>query len=554
MNKDVIYIDVEDDVTAIIGKIKASKESIIALVPPKRAGILQSAVNLRLLDRMASASKKHLVLITNNQALIALSATAGIPVAKNLQSKPELAEVSALSIDDDEDIIDGSNLPIGELAKTADTPKADAVDKAIDELNIDDKSVDVASGMGAVAIKKATKSKSNIKVPNFNSFRKKLFIGIAAFIVLVIFLIWANVYAPAATIIITAKTVAAPISQNVTLGTAATNVANNTIQMVTQTLKKDVSVKFTPTGQQDLGAKATGTITVQNCDSNSSFTIDANTTFTASSGQTFENPSAAVVPGFTGSASACQHTGAGSGSVDIPVTAQSAGPSNNIAATSYTISGISSTAFIYANGGAMTGGTTNVQTVVSAADIATATTALNALPTTDDEAALIAQYKNGEYVIKDSFNAARSTPVSSPAVGAQASGQATLTSTVTYTISALAQPDVKQFLDAALKQQLNGSTDQRVYDDGISKVILSGYSTQSGSPTINIATTGQVGPIIDTNALKSQIKNKKSGEVVAQLSGISGINNVSVNFSYPWVTTVPSDPTKVDIQFKLTNG
>jgi len=49
MNKDVIYIDVEDDITAIIGKIKASSEKIVALVPPKRVGVLQSAVNLRLL-------------------------------------------------------------------------------------------------------------------------------------------------------------------------------------------------------------------------------------------------------------------------------------------------------------------------------------------------------------------------------------------------------------------------------------------------------------------------------------------------------------------------
>ena len=50
--KDIIYIDVEDDITAIIGKIKESKEKIIALVPPKRIGVLQSAVNLRLLARL----------------------------------------------------------------------------------------------------------------------------------------------------------------------------------------------------------------------------------------------------------------------------------------------------------------------------------------------------------------------------------------------------------------------------------------------------------------------------------------------------------------------
>ena len=98
MNKDVIYIDVDDDVTAIIGKIKKAKEKIVALVPPKRTGALQSAVNLRLLERMAKNDKKKLVLITNNQALVALAASAKIPVAKNLQSKPELAEVAGASV------------------------------------------------------------------------------------------------------------------------------------------------------------------------------------------------------------------------------------------------------------------------------------------------------------------------------------------------------------------------------------------------------------------------------------------------------------------------
>lgn len=93
MNKDVIYIDVEDDITAIISKVKSSKEKIVALVPPKRVGVLQSAVNLRLLQRTATQSDKRIVLITNNQALAALSAAASIPVAKNLQSKPELAEM-----------------------------------------------------------------------------------------------------------------------------------------------------------------------------------------------------------------------------------------------------------------------------------------------------------------------------------------------------------------------------------------------------------------------------------------------------------------------------
>ena len=96
MNKDVIYIDTEDDITAIIGKVKSSKERIIALVPPRRIGVLQSAVNIRLLSRAATAAKKRIVIVTNDAVLAGLAATAKIPVAKTLQSKPEIAEVSVL--------------------------------------------------------------------------------------------------------------------------------------------------------------------------------------------------------------------------------------------------------------------------------------------------------------------------------------------------------------------------------------------------------------------------------------------------------------------------
>ena len=70
MQKDVIYIDVEDDVTSIIGKIKAANSNIVALVPPKRIGAIQSAVNLKLVHRAAERVDKKLVIITNNNALL----------------------------------------------------------------------------------------------------------------------------------------------------------------------------------------------------------------------------------------------------------------------------------------------------------------------------------------------------------------------------------------------------------------------------------------------------------------------------------------------------
>ena len=97
--KDVIYVDIEDDITSVIEKVKEAKASIVALVPPKRIGVLQSVVNLKLLQRAATSAKKRVVLITNDQALIGLAAGVAMPVAKNLQSRPELPSMTAAKID-----------------------------------------------------------------------------------------------------------------------------------------------------------------------------------------------------------------------------------------------------------------------------------------------------------------------------------------------------------------------------------------------------------------------------------------------------------------------
>ncbi len=557
MNKDVIYIDVEDDVTAIIGKIKASKEKIIALVPPKRAGILQSAVNLRLLDRMASTSHKHLVLITNNQALVALSAAAGIPVAKNLQSKPELAEVSALSIDDDDDIIDGASLPVGELAKTADTEtdSDSSVEAALGSLNIDDQTVATSSkaSLGAAAVKQSVRPKTGIKVPNFSSFRKKLFLGITGGVLLIAFLVWANIFAPAATIVISAKTVSTPVSTIATLsGATPTDVSKGKVQTVSQQLKKDLSVKFTATGTGQVGTKATGQVQFQNCKSDQAISIPAGTEL-SNSGKTYVTAATVVVPGGTGFA--CSAAGV---SAAVGITATDVGAGFNKATTgdTFSVSGYSSTGTFYfkaVSTTTMTGGDSREVTVVSDLDIQKATDALNALSTDDVKKQLTSQFTNGEVIIPDSFTIERAAVVSSPALKEEATAQATLTSATTFTLTAIPKADVGLFLKESLNKQLSGTTNQRIYNTGIDDVKIIGYNKGADATTVNITTTGQVGPDIDAAAIEEQAKGKKAGEVRAQLLAITGVEDVVVNFSFPWVTTIPSDLNKIDVQFKLTD-
>jgi hypothetical protein len=85
-----LYVDVDDEITAIIERVKSAKGGIIALVLPKRATVLQSIVNMRLLKRAAESEKKNLVLVTSEASLLPLAGLVGMHVAETPSSKPTI--------------------------------------------------------------------------------------------------------------------------------------------------------------------------------------------------------------------------------------------------------------------------------------------------------------------------------------------------------------------------------------------------------------------------------------------------------------------------------
>lgn len=563
MQKDVIYIDVDDDVTAIIGKVKAAKEKIVAVVPPKRPGALQSAVNLRLLDRMAKADKKHLVLITNNAALMALAANASIPVAKNLQSKPEIAEIPALSVDDGDDIIDGAQIPVGEHAKSTmkvhDGTRAEkGRSDAIEEIELEETAAaatPVVSARRAAAAGAGARAAKKQKIPNFDSFRKKLFIGIGAGVLLVGVLVWAFVFAPAATILVTASASPAPVSASVRLGgTEATNFEEGVIRSVMQEKTEDETIEFDATGTKQVGEEATGTIRIENCDG-SAFTIPAGTVFTASTGQQYRSNSAISVGALNGSASACRGSGSGAGTGSGAVTAVEVGAESNQAARSrgYTIQGISGD--IYASGSAMTGGSSREARVVSAADIERAQGDLIGRSSDTKRDELSKLFTNGEKVIASSFSAERSEITASPALNEEVAenGKATLTMPVTYVIYAIPSADLEEFLKKSLEQQIDEGEQQRVYNTGIDSASIANFRRDGDALTAVITTEGQIGPELDEAAIKELVKGKIFGEVQTSLQALEGVREVDVRFSFFWVRTVPNNTDKIDVQFEVEN-
>lgn len=548
MNKDIIYIDVEDDITAIIGKVKQSREKIVALVPPKRIGVLQSAVNLRLLSRTATQNGKHLVLITSNGALTALAAAAKIPVAKNLQSKPEIGVAPDEEADVEEDIIDGSQLPVGELARTADRGAAfSAVSPAVDEAVRENAAEEKGSRpVGPVRPRAAARGKSGVKVPNFDTFRKKLLLIGAGGALLIGLLVWAIFFAPRANVVIAARTTDTPVNARVTLDPAATtSLQEGLLKSTMRQTKKDQTIEFAATGKKDVGNKATGSMKLtRTSPSATPLTVPAGTEFTAS-GLTFVSTQAATLT------SQLTPGGFDPGSATVAVQAAEIGDNYNLSARGYA----SSVSGVNATGTDMAGGSKRTVTVVSAEDVQKATEQLAEQKSDDIKRDLTKQFDSTFIVVDQSFKIDQAAPTSAPAIDQESTdGKAKLTSSVTYSLSAIAKSEVKQYLDDYFKAQLKDKDDQRVYDNGNGSAKLSNISVVDGGKFgANLVANAKIGPKINDDEVKQLAAGKRYGDIQASLEAIQGVESVDVEYSPFWVTSTPNDVKRISVEFKLSN-
>ncbi len=557
MKKDVIYIDIEDDITSIIGKVKDAGAKIVALVPPKRIGVLQSAVNLKLLQKSAHGADKRIVLITGDHSLTALAAGLKIPIAKNLQSRPEIPQLDAPEVEEEE-IINGEDLPVGELAAAAGlAPEAAAPAVAAPVSTADDISSQVdlralndADGKSPTPTpskKPGDKKKSFVKVPNFNQFRKKLFVIGGGALVLIVLLWWMFGIAPRATVTISAKTTSVSIDQTLTLdpGAQATSAGDLKFKAAPQQIKKSVSADFTATGTKDVGTKAGGAVTITNSFDSDSKTVPAGTVFTAASGQQFVSASSVTIPGATVSGGSIH-----AGSAQAQLTAADIGTDYNVPAQSYSVSGYDS---LSANGSAMSGGTKQTVTVVSQADVDKAKTQLAQQDANSVKAQLKKQFSGDYVVVDESFTTDTGTPTVSPNVNEQAK-TGKLTVETTYTMLGLARNDVNQLLNAALKSALDTKPNQSIFSNGSNSLKFSNFQKfDNGTSSARLTTTGSIGSKIDTAALAKQVAGKRYGEIQAIVNQIPNVDSVDIKFSPFWVNSAPNDPKKVDIKFSIKN-
>jgi hypothetical protein len=552
--KDTIYVDVDDEITAIIDKVETSKQKIVALVLPKRFAALQSVVNMRLLKRSADNADKNAVLITSEAALLPLAGIAGLHVAKNLQSKPEVppAPFGAVKPDgkelpESEDDADIDTKPakldyhrsMGELAAAGATEEPETITLGDEE--------ESPEGDGKPNEKSTAPKNKKLKIPNFEKFRLLIALGVLGFVGLITFIILALVVWPHATI--TIQTESMPVSANLTLTTSdSVKTLDETKKIIPAALKSSdqtASPQVQATGQQNNGQKASGSVTMTDCVSGLALpsSVAAGTGISVN-GLTF------VTQGIT----TFSHSGTpdpqnncfeyqATGSTNI--TAQTGGAKYNVSSTTFSVAGRSDVSV----SGSASGGTDNNVTVVSQTDLDNAKKTAITTQTTNDFTSKFEKSLSDQnlYVLTSTLKAADPVITSTPSAGQPAS-TVSVSIKVTYSVLTVTKSDLQKMIGDTLSKQIDSNRQKLTSDDPLqgATVTVQGQSSPTAA-TLSISVTTTAMPIIDVPGIKKQVGGQKSGNIKDLVTNIPGVKDANVKMSPFWVSKAPKNTGKITI-------
>lgn len=531
MSKEVVYIDINDDITSVIGKIKNSKERIVALVPPKQIGLLQSAVNLQLLARAAKEAKKYIVIITTKDSLSKLAAMAKIPVAKTLQSKPVLAKLPIEKPEDD--LIDGETMPVGELVAASSSLQGNTKVSTSDVIT--DPTDPTPKPTPPVKQGFLTKLKAG---------RKKIILTIVFLLFLTAGLIWALVFAPQASIVLKTKTKLVNINQtvNLTEDSSKVNHESNIIHAQSQILEKSRKLEFAATGDKNIGEKAQGDMTITNT-ALVAVTIPAGTSF-SKDGCTFVT---------TGAVSLARPGGTifdpKPDRKTVKVVATAPGEACNVKEGDYK----SAISYVTGFGSEMTGGTDKVVKVITENDINAAKEKITELGREEAISELKNKFDASAVVINESLKIEVGEAKSSVEVDKEApENKATLEQTVKYSMTAIVRGRLVEYIDQlVLKQEEGAKVKQKVYQSGDDQLQFDDYTSKDGNVSVKIITQVRIGPSISIDEVKEFAKGKNYGDIQSRYETIEGIETVSVDFRPMWVRRVPNNTDRINVSIDL---
>ena len=564
MNKDVIYIEPEDDITDVILKIENSKEKIVALVPPKKAGVFRSVVNIKLIAKAGLSSEKTVVLVTVDPSIVKLAAATKLPVAKNLQSAPVVPKLDSENNDDepdddelDDELEENEDIDSSDDKNDKDSDMSRNKSKNNKSKDDDDDEADNNEEDPEEEKPKKTKKTEKAKRRKFSDWiklHKKLSIfGGICILGLVGFLVWAFVFAPAVDITVAIKTEQKNFSENITFtdDINSENAEDGRFYLEQKAVESTQEVNFEATGQKNQGEKASGEVIISAVfDAPGATAINPGTLFTYN-GLSYASDEYKALS-WDGDEDSCENDKKIVGgkiqcliSEKVKVTATEGGSKYNVGASS-TGWGTVASINVYSKSG-MTGGTDDTITVVQQSDIEKAKSELTVSKEEENRAKLLETIDDNYYIIESSFEQNTSSVVATPGVDEKVDANIKPSIKVTTTASIYVIDKVK--LEKFIDKKADLSDDQRIYD--IKDIYVDNPSQISTASTVKLKAQYFIGPRITESEVVDKIKGRGLGDARREISDIYGVSDVNIQQSYPWVMAIPNDSNKVTVKFEV---
>lgn len=544
MNKDVIYIEPEDDITDIINRLKSAKKKVVALVPPKKAGVLKSSVNAKLITKAAKQSEKVAVIVTSDPSLIKIVSLAGLPIAKNLESRPitpnELIDRAKKRVEKEkeEEIVEEA-----EEAEEETIDEPEKKEKSEDDIELNSEEVEGEEE------DKEKKKKKGVKIPSFDKYRKYILIGVGVLVIAIVGVL-AVVFNAAgkAEISVKVKTTDHGFAESVSLvkNEADAKPEEGKLYLEKVSFDGESTTEFEATGQRNDGEKASGTLTASvtfKTSNDAGITIPAGSAFSAG-GKNYFSTADVTIANPDDCKKADYNAGKCVNNVDFTVVAEAGGAAYNIeAGNSFVNNYVGSVT----NKAGFSGGTDKVVKYVTDKDVETAKQSLSMDP--DAKAKLLDTIKDDVTAIESSFKIETGDVVSTPKVNevVEEGKKAQLKAKSTYSIFAVDNTQIEKFIKK--KAGADVAEGMKIYSLG--KPFFERFVDDENNYSAKIKTTYKTGPIISEAEIMEKSKGKKIGEVRALLESINGVGSVDITTNFMWVHSIPNDENKITIKLDV---
>jgi outer membrane biosynthesis protein TonB len=550
--KNVIYLEVDEDITSAVDKLTKNPASKVQIVTAKRSSIMQSVINQRLLKKAASDAGKEVVLVTTDRVATNLAGRVGLPVASQVGEAAVVPKTTGPGAATTDDEIDGGTVgdemptPTAKL-EPAPEPEPEPAPKPTPPVA----PAAAATAALAEASKPSPKPSKDKQIPNASKMQKRvLWIGVG--VVALIALLGLNYFITSAKVTLFAQADRKNASFTFTADPNVTQSSTDTAVLAASQLKnsKTLSAPVQATGTKDLGTKAHGQMVVSNCYDSSPHTLVAGTRFVSPNGKVFRSDSDVTVPGGQGSFFGCSQPG----TANVNVTADQNGDDYNLGSgTKYTIPALpeSQQQGIYGTGGQMQGGTTKTAKVITQDDVNKAQK--QALDSDHDGALNDLKGKAGssQVALEASFASSVTATDSNPNVGDQADS-GTVSVHVDYTMLAVSKSDLSA-VTKAQEEKIIGPT-QQIYDDGSGNLDLTAKPGTGQAVNFDAKAVAYAGEKIDQVALAKQLKGKKYGDAVDLASHVSGVDRADIKLSPVWATGMPGIQSHIHIDIKASQA